>query len=79
MARIKSAGLIKRKHGTWCIGTMRRTERETELIGEQEKERHGRSVLGIPRMCHPDSSGIRVVGEIWRRKKEKGYARTKTR
>ncbi|EGI68723.1 hypothetical protein G5I_02575 [Acromyrmex echinatior] len=27
-------------------------------------------VLDIPRTCHPDSSDVRVAGEIWRRKKE---------
>lgn len=79
MARIKSAGLIKRSHGTRRDGTDGEREREKEGTGRRagEGETHGRSVLGIPRTCHPDSSGIRVVGEIWRRKKEEGYARTK--
>lgn len=40
-----------------------------ELVDERERERHtyGHSVLGIPRTCHPDSSGMRDMEEGRRR------------
>lgn len=46
------------------------TDGERKNWSVNERRRDTRSVLGIPRTCRPDSSGIRVVGEIW--KKEEG-------
>lgn len=70
MARIKSAGLIKRNHGTWCIGTMRdgRSEKERERgerIARNEREKERRRDTIVLFWAFPGrASLIQVVQEL---------------